>query len=215
MTKAILIADDHPVYRIGLVHILQQQFDCHCLQANDGKQAIELISRHQPHIALLDLNMPKAGGMEVLKQTRVRSPATRFIILTMYDDFKLIERAFDLGADGYLLKEDAEEELLYCLQTVQAGHRYLSDSIFLSTASATPEQNIEQRLEQLTPAELRIARLVGQFKTSREIAEKLGVSIRTVQNHRSHIADKLGLSGNNALLHFAVKVFPTDQFSSL
>ena len=213
MTKRILIADDHPVYRIGLTHILRQQHDCQCLEASDGAQAIALIEQHRPDLALLDINMPKAGGLDVLAQTRASSPATRFIILTLYDDFKLIERAFDLGADGYLLKEDAEEELLNCLQIVQAGHRYLSDSLFLSEATAGLDK--ARQLKLLTPAELRIAQLVGQFKTSREIAEELGVSIRTVQNHRSHIADKLGLQGSNALLHFAVKAFSTDQSSSL
>jgi DNA-binding NarL/FixJ family response regulator len=201
MTLQILIADDHPVYRVGLVHILSQQHDCHCLQACDGGEAIDMIRQHQPDMALLDISMPRTGGLDVLAQTRAKSPATRFIILTMFDDYKLIERAFDLGADGYLLKEDAEEELLYCLQTVQAGHRYLSDSIFLSTPTSD-ESDIQQQLQQLTPAEQRIARLVGQFKTSREIAEELGISVRTVQNHRSHISEKLGLNGNNALLRF-------------
>jgi len=204
MKKRILIADDHPVFRVGLIHILEQQQDCDFLEAGDGSQAIVLIEQWQPDLALLDLSMPKVGGLEVLAQARDRSPATHFVILTLYDDHKLIERAFDLGADGYLLKEDAEDELLYCLQTVQAGYRYLSDSVFLP-APGNAETDIQQQLQQLTPAELRIARLVGQFKTSREIAHQLGISIRTVQNHRSHIAEKLGLSGSNALLQFSVK----------
>ncbi len=199
MSKSILIADDHPIFRLGLLHLLQK-YQCH--EVNDGEQAVNFIQQHQPDLALLDINMPKIKGLDVLAHARSTSPNTQCIILTMYDDFKLIERAFDLGAVGYLLKEDTESELHECLKTILRGHRYLSNSIFLPINNKLPQP--KSPLATLTPAEQRIIQLVAQFKTSREIASELGISIRTVQNHRSHISEKLGLKGSNALLGFAV-----------
>jgi len=199
MKKSILIADDHPIFRLGLLHLLR---DHQCHEVTDGEQAAHFIQQHQPDLALLDINMPKIKGLDVLAQARSTSPNTQCIILTMYDDFKLIEHAFDMGALGYLLKEDAESELHECLKTVQSGHRYLSNSIFSPTDNKLLKQ--QTSLTTLTPAEQRIMQLVAQFKTSREIADELGISIRTVQNHRSHISDKLGLKGSNALLGYVV-----------
>ncbi len=201
---SILVADDHPIYRVGLLHILNREKQYFCIKACDGREAIEKITADKPDIALLDIKMPHAGGLDVLEQTIAQSPQTRFVILTMYDDSKLIEKAFDLGASAYLLKEDAESELIHCLKNVCAGRRYLSDAIARINSSATTD---DEKIASLTPAELQIAELVGEFKTSREIAELQNISIRTVQNHRNHIVDKLGLKSSNALLHFAVKYF--------
>lgn len=208
MKTRVVIADDHPIFRVGLRHILEQENKYECLEAEDGGKAQTLIMKHAPHIALLDIKMPVAGGLEVLQKTITRSPDTRFVMLTMYDDSKLIERAFDLGGHAYLLKENAESELTHCLSRVLSGHRYLSNSIShssINTLSATNEN-----ITQLTPAELRIIKFVSEFKTSREIANELNISVRTVQNHRHHINEKLQLNGSNALLHFSVKYF-SDQ----
>ncbi len=206
MKNTVIIADDHPIFRVGLRHILEQNGGYEYLEAEDGGQAQTLIIQHQPDIALLDIKMPVAGGLEVLQKTINRSSATRFVILTMYDDSKLIEHAFDLGAHAYLLKENAESELTHCLTRVLNGHRYLSESISHTGTMSTSAESIEH----LTPAELRIIKLVSEFKTSREIAGELNISIRTVQNHRHHINEKLSLNGSNALLHFSVKYF-SDQ----
>ncbi len=204
MTYSTLIADDHPIYRIGLRHILERGNRYRCIEARDGQEAMKVITEQAPDIAILDLKMPFAGGLEVLEKTEPQSPDTLFVILTMYNDSKLIERAFDLGAHAYLLKEDAESELLSCLEAICLGQRYLSDAIAQAVPRARANDN---GIASLTPTELKIVKLVGEFKTSREIAEQQNISIRTVQNHRNHIVEKLGLKGNNALLHFAVDYF--------
>lgn len=200
MAKTVLIADDHPIFRVGLHHILQQENHFNCLEVSDGDQAITQILEHQPDFAILDINMPGKGGLDVIQNTIHKVPSTRFIVLTVYDDYRLMERAFDLGAQAYLLKEDAETELLQCLKHLENTQRYLSQSM-TRQVNHLPQQRIH---DQLTPAEKRILHLVGQFKTSREIADSLNISIRTVQNHRNHIVQKLDLQGNNALLHFAL-----------
>ncbi len=200
MTIRVLIADDHPLFRRGVRDLLETD-GYHCIEATDGCEALDKIRVEHPDIAVLDLSMPKRDGLDVLTQALHRSSATRFVILTLHDDIHLVERAFDLGASAYLLKEDAEDELLKCLSTIHAGQRYLSHSIAINPRS---HHGIEQS-PNLTPAEQRIVRLVGEYKTSREIAELLNISVRTVQNHRSHITEKLGLHGRHALLHFAVE----------
>jgi len=205
MKSSVIIADDHPIFRIGLRHILEQDDKYECMEAKDGGEAQALIIEHTPDIALLDIKMPVAGGLEVLQKTIARSPDTRFVILTMYDDSKLIERAFDLGGHAYLLKENAESELTHCLTRVLSGHRYLSESISHTSMDST--STTDESIAQLTPAELRIIKFVSEFKTSREIASELNISIRTVQNHRHHINEKLNLNGSNALLHFSVRYF--------
>ena len=199
MTIRVLIADDHPLFRRGVRDLLETE-GYHCIEATDGCEALDKIREEPPHIAVLDLSMPKRDGLDVLTQAVHRSSATRFIILTLHDDIHLIERAFDLGASAYLLKEDAEDELLKCLATVHTGQRYLSHTIAFN-----PGSHSAKRPSTLTPAEQRIVKLVGEYKTSREIAELLNISVRTVQNHRSHITEKLGLRGRHALLHFAVE----------
>ncbi len=205
MKSSVVIADDHPIFRVGLRHILEQEGEYECMEAEDGGEAQTLIIKHAPHIALLDIKMPVAGGLEVLQKTITRSPNTRFVILTMYDDSKLIERAFDLGGHAYLLKENAESELTDCLTRVLSGHRYLSESISHTSLEST--STTDESIAQLTPAELRIIKFVSEFKTSREIASELNISIRTVQNHRHHINEKMNLNGSNALLHFSVRYF--------
>ena len=202
MTVRILIADDHPLFRRGVRDLLEAE-GYSCIEAVDGVEALDQIRKEQPHIALVDLAMPRVGGLEVIAEAIRWPDAPRFVILTLYDDSHLIERAFDLGTSAYLLKENAEDELLRCLDSVSAGRRYLSHSIAQSPGAHCGGPDTQMSL--LTPAEKRIVRLVAGYKTSREIAELLNISVRTVQNHRAHIAEKLGLHGRHALLHFAVR----------
>ena len=202
MKQTVLIADDHPIFRVGLRHILQQENNYECYEVGDGAQAIDFILQHQPDLVIVDINMPLAGGLEVIEKTIGSSAHTLFSVLTVYDDYHLMERAFDLGAAAYLLKEDAETELLNCLQSITRKQRYLSGSMARISRDATALSSIGK----LTPSEQRILDLVGQFKTSREIASDLNISIRTVQNHRNNITQKLGLQGNNALLHYAARM---------
>ncbi|HHM05364.1 MAG TPA: response regulator transcription factor [Gammaproteobacteria bacterium] len=203
MSVRVLIADDHPLFRRGVREVLEAVEGCVCTEAADGLEALAHIRQHSPEVALLDLSMPRADGFDVLAEAGRRPGAPRFVILTLHDDARLMERAFDLGASAYLLKEDAADELLKCLAEVRAGRRYLSRALASDPASG----DAPAAPGLLTPAEWRIVKLVGEYKTSREIAAQLNISVRTVDNHRGHIAKKLGLRGRHALLHFAARQF--------
>lgn len=200
----LVIADDHPIFRRGLCDVLENSRRFQCVgEAGDGPTALKHINEFHPDIAIVDIGMPQLDGLQVIAQARRRPDSPRFVVLTLHDDPALIERAFEEGASGYLLKEDAEAELLVCLDRVLTGRRYLSRSL-VKDSDSPPESN-EEAVRGLTAAERRVLDLVGDYRTSGEIGELLNISIRTVQNHRAHIVKKLGLHGPNALLRFAAR----------
>lgn len=205
MAEQVLIVDDHPIFRRGVRDVLEDHGRFEILaEASDGAEALELIREHDPAIVVMDLAMPRADGLDVMAQATRWPDVPLFVILTMYDDIAWLQRAFELGANGYLLKDHAEEELINCLETVSAGGRYVGSGLPWQF-DADGAIRIPDPLESLSPAERRVLRLVAEYKSSREIADLLNVSVRTVDNHRAHIAGKLNLQGPNALLRFAVK----------
>ena len=204
MTTAVLIADDHPIYRRGLREIIEETGRFIVVaEANTGVEAIQAIRRCHPAVAVLDIAMPEADGLQVLEQSRGWPEKPAVILLTMYDDY--VETAMRLGASGYLLKENAEDELVACLDTVARGGRFVSKGLHWDTKKG----DVSGPALQLTPTERRILRLIAELKTSREIGELLSVSHRTVQNHRANMCHKLELQGDKALLGFALKNKPS------
>lgn len=206
----VLIADDHPVFRRGLRMIISSDARFHVLEeAADGTQALAHIRELQPDIAVLDVNMPQQNGIAVARAIQQHNLPTRIVFLTMQHDEATFNTALDLGADGFLLKESAVEEILACLNAVAAGGKFISPqlSAFLvkrgSRARALQEQ--KPALADLTPTEMRVLRLIANQKTTREIAELLFISPRTVERHRENICAKLELHGSNALLKFALE----------
>jgi len=201
---SIVVADDHPIFRRGLVDVLEQSDDYEVVaEAGDGDEAITQITRRKPQIAILDISMPVRDGLDVLVKARHWANPPIFIMLTLYDDESYLKKALEYGAKGYLLKDNAESELLTCLKMVSLGKSYLSPGVswrLVEGAEQTPDP-----LKKLSVTERRIFTLVSEFKTNAEIAELLSVSIRTVQNHRSNICKKLGISGAHALSQFAVR----------
>ena len=197
MTKprSIVLADDHPIFRRGLVDIISEHAEFKVVaEAADGGQALDAIQEYHPDIAILDISMPVLDGFEVLLKAQHNSYTPRFIMLTMYDDKVYLEKALEYGAMGYLLKDNAEQELFNCLNMVEQGKHYLSPGV--SRHLLEPQQPV---LEILTPTERKIFILVSEFKTNTNIANLLAVSIRTIENHRARICKKLGLSGPHAL----------------
>lgn len=203
MSVSVLIADDHPIFRRGLREILGLTADFAVVaEAGDGEQAVRLIREHQPRLALLDVSMPQMDGLSVLEQVQRWPDAPDCVILTMHDERAYFNRAFRLGARGYLLKEQAEEELERCLRAVMSGQRYVGHDIRW-TLDELGDPRAQSPLAGLTAAERRVLDLVADYHSSREIADLLNISIRTVDNHRAHILRKLGLRGSHALLRFA------------
>jgi DNA-binding NarL/FixJ family response regulator len=207
VTKSItvVIAEDHPVFRKGLTDIIAAEPAFRIVgEAGDGETALALVRRHRPHIALLDLEMPKASGLVVAETVRKEGLGTALVILTMHRDAEIFRKALDTGAKGYVLKDSAVTDVVACLHMVAAGRAYISPALSSELLSRR-EEGGAPGLAGLTPAERRVLRFIAQGLTSGAIAAELGITEKTVENHRQHICGKLGLRGPQALLRFALE----------
>ncbi len=207
---SILIADDHPVVRKGLVQTIRKYTAFRIVaECGNGKETLQNIIELKPDITLMDISMPQLDGLEIIRKTRAEKIITKFIILTMYSDSEYFEIALNLGVKGYLLKDNAMNEIINCLQAVVQGKSYFcpafSDTLIQHSGYQDQLQKPKTELEQLTTAERHVLKLIAEGKTSRQIAEELFLSVRTVQNHRYHICRKLNIIGYNKLLLFALE----------
>lgn len=206
----ILLADDHPVFRRGLGLMLASDKQLQIVaEAANGTEALARVQELQPDIAILDVNMPGQTGFDVARELQSSDLATRLIFLTMHRDEAIFNTALDLGAHGYLLKESAIEEIIACVKAVAAGERFISPqlSTFLFNRASRASALVQQKatIQDLTPSERRVLKLIAEQHTSRAIADQLCISIRTVERHRENICTKLELHGSNALLKFALE----------
>lgn len=206
----ILLADDHPVYREGLIKIIHKEKNLKvCYSIGNGNEAWEILRTKKPDVAILDISMPGLSGLEIASRIFEQNLSTRPIILTMYSEEEYFEEAMEKEVNGYLLKNSTHIEIIDCINSVMKGSFYVSkelvDNMISSRRKNTPENQIAELLKKLTPTEVEILKLLSQNKTSAQIAGELFVSFRTVQNHRNNISHKLGLSGYNKLLLFAIE----------
>ena len=210
-TVTVLVADDHPLFRKGLRQVLEAEGSFEVVaQASDGDEALAAVRERRPDVAVLDLEMPRTSGLGVAEAIRDEGLDVVPVILTMYRDRGMFRRALDLGVRGYVLKDSAVTEIVACLHMVSSGRAYISPALsseLLERQADRPLPELEE-LEALTPAERRVLRHVARGLTSPEIAEELGNSTKTIENHRSSICGKLGLSGPQALLRFALENRP-------
>ena len=176
-------------------------------QAMDGKAAWGLITQEQPDMALLDIRLPLLDGLGIARLIRASPRPVPFIFLTMWMEEAIFNEAMSLGCSGYLLKECAADEIVLAIRTVAAGRRYLSpavsDFVMKRHERLSEVGKAHPGLARLTPAEKRVLRLVADNRSTKEIAEQLGVSPRTVDNQRASIVAKLGLQGSHSLMRFA------------
>ncbi len=206
--ESFLIIDDHPLFREGLKQMLSHLGNLRVIgETGDGDDALTLIEQLVPDWILLDLALPNRDGFSVLEKARHNHPDISFVILTSYDDRAYLERALVLGARGFLVKDCATNELLNCLTTIRRGSRFISPSLGSRSPLLSPPLPAEI-LAELTETERTILALVARFMTSKEIAKELGISHRTVQNHRANICSKLSLKGPHQLLAFARRYYP-------
>ncbi len=209
--RTIIIADDHPFFRKGLLQLLRSVKRLKVIgEAETGPDALAMIEKMHPDAAVLDIDMPQMRGLEVLEEMNRKKIATSVIFMTMYKEPELVRRALSLGAKGYLLKESVVEELIQAITYVSSGKTYVSPAMAAIIASAEmPRTDAEvisiPGLDRLTQTERRVLRLVAENRSSKEISEELSISSRTVDNHRSHICEKLGITGTHALLRFALQ----------
>ena len=207
----ILVADDHPIFRIGLCNVIQSGITNSMLfEADNGIKAWEIIEKENPEIAVLDINMPGIDGLELCKKIKLNKLSTKVIILTMYKEKSLLEKAKENGAKSYLIKDNSTFEVVDAIKTVLNNNFYWSESLKdiqnEITESNKEIDKIEIQLKELTSTELKILKLVCKNYTSKEIAELLFITAKSVDNNRSRISKKLGLDQvTNSLLIWAMK----------
>lgn len=197
----LLVADDHPMLLKGLVDELKNHNYNVVETANNGAQALEKIIEFKPSIALLDVEMPLLTGFEVIQKCKEKEVDTKFIILTSHKEKGFVLKAKQLNIMGYILKDEPFVEVQNCIQSVSKGKAYFS-KVFNSVLDQEVSPQL-QKIKFLSPSERIIIRLMAQGLTSKEISEKLFVSVRTVEKHRSNIISKLGLpKGIDALTNW-------------
>ena len=203
--QRVLIADDHPLFRDGLKAAIERHAHMMVVgEAADGSACIAQFDVIEPDAVIVDLSMPRQSGFAVLQHIMEQRPTVLCLIMSMDSSSALVAAARARGARGFLAKEDAGEEVAAALNT-PPGSFYISSHVGAAQPVMPVGGDVEAKLRILTPAQHQILRLVAQSMTSREIADALGLSPRTVQTHRNNIARKLGLEGSNALLKFAIE----------
>ncbi len=205
----VVIADDHPIFRKGLREVIDADPTLRVVaETADGESALAAIEEARPDIAVLDVDMPGRDGFEVMRAVRDRRLPTQIVFLTMHKDERFLDSALNAGVKGYVLKDGAVTDIIAAIKAVKAGQHFLSPS--LSTLLVSRTRRVQKlsstvpALETLSPTERKVLKLLAEFKTTKEIADVLCVSPRTVDHHRANIALKLDLRGNHALTRFAV-----------
>ena len=206
----VVIADDHPTFRLGVAAAIARDSRFQIVgEAGDGTEALYLIQKHRPAIAVVDWDMPGIDGLELTRQVRQNNLATRIIILTMHEEESLFNEAMDAGVSAFVLKDNAVNDILDSLRAVDQGDVYLSPAVsnYLLRRSRRAADLRQEKpgLDQLTAMEKRVLKRVAENRTTKEIARDLGVSPRTIETHRRNISLKLELSGSHRLLQFALK----------
>ena len=204
----VLIVDDHPLLRRGVRDVIGHSSHFMVIgEAPDGEEALRQLVSLKPEIVILDIDMPRLNGLETIRAIRQQPFEVKVIILTMYNEEDMFNAVLDLGAKAYVLKENAANEIMAALEKVDRGESFLSPVMF--EAGKRRSERVRElllskpQIEALTPAERRILKLIGEDYTSKEIADRLKLSVRTVDNHRQHICNKLKLHGTHSLLKFA------------
>jgi DNA-binding NarL/FixJ family response regulator len=208
----ILLADDHDIIRTGLKELLQTHEGWEvCGEANNGRQAVELAKKLQPDIAILDLTMPELNGLDATRQIRKALPKTRVLIFTMHDNEKLVRDVLAAGALGYVLKSDAARHLVSAIEALMQHKPFFSAKVsetvlegFLKSQPASTAETAEAP-GRLTPREREIVQLLSEGKSNKEVADALGISVKTAETHRAAIMRKLELQSLADLVRYAIR----------
>ncbi|MDT8447619.1 MAG: response regulator transcription factor [bacterium] len=199
-TLQILIADDHALFRLGMKALLAGHFgEAQIRVAEDGQQAMELIAQRAPDVVLTDIDMPRVDGFELVRQVKKTYPQVRVIAVSMHRREQYQTEMFKLDCDGYLTKDTSLDELLRAIDSVIHGERYVSEKLSNQVVSA-PEETLP-----LTGREKEVLRLIADGLTSKEAADHLDLSVRTVESHRSRIMQKLHIENLAGLIRYALE----------
>jgi len=205
----VLLADDHGVLRAGLRMLLENQPEMTVIgEAGDGITALRLTQELSPDVLLLDISMPGMDGLQALLAIRVAAPDCRVLLLTMHEEEAILRQALQAGAAGYVLKKSAETELLSAIRAVARGEAFVDPGmtkVMIECYLGLPPDSAAARFEaeSLTPREVEVLQLVAAGYTNREVAEKLVISVKTVETHKAHITGRLGVKSRVEWLRYA------------
>lgn len=205
----VFIVDDHPLVREGLTNLINGQDDLIvCGEAKDSAQAINGIGKSRPHVSLIDISLENESGLELVKQLKTQFPQVALIILSMHDEALYAERALRAGAQGYVMKHETSKSVLASIRQVLGGGVYVSERIVKRMAlklTSSRKPIISSPVERLSDRELEIFRLLGQGRTTSQIAADLNLSLKTVQAYCARAKEKFGVASLTELLHAAIR----------
>ncbi|MDQ6913287.1 MAG: response regulator transcription factor [Verrucomicrobiota bacterium] len=202
----VLLVDDHAVVRDGLTQLIRSEPDMDvCGEAASAEEAITAVTQLRPHLAIVDISLGGANGIELIKNLKAVRPSLSVLVLSMHDESHYAERAFRAGASGYVMKREARNRIMEAIRTVLSGGDYVSERMqksmvhrYLHGANGDTSP-----IDQLSDREVEVLTLLGKGLSSREISERLHLSQKTVDSHRTHLKEKLGLKGAPELVKFA------------
>ena len=204
----ILVADDHPIVRSGLKRVLDAEPDLEVVaEAEDGAQAVELALTEDVHLAILDVSMPRMTGIQAAAELQKRKPEVRVLMLSMYDSEQFLFESLRAGASGYVLKSDADQDIVEACRRTMRGQSFLYPSAVATLVRDFVERDRPDadQFDILTPRELQVLKLIAEAYSSKEIAAELVISVKTVERHRQNILDKLGMSDRVELTRYAIR----------
>lgn len=206
----IMLVDDHPVMRNGLAQLIDQEPDLTvCGQFDDSARALEAIAALQPKLAIVDLSLKGSSGLDLVKNIKSAHPGVLILVLSMHDESLYAERVLHAGASGYIMKQEATDRVLSAIRKVLSGGIHLSEGMSskfvhrLATGKNTTGGSV---MERLSDRELEVFGLIGEGRGTRQIAEQLRLSVKTVESHRAHLKEKLNLKNSTELVHLAIQM---------
>ena len=208
LVTRILVADDHPIVRSGLKQVVDAQPDMRVVaEAPDGAEAVQAGLAQEVDLAVLDVAMPKTTGIQAAAELHRRRPELKLLMLSMYDSEQFLFESLKAGASGYVLKSDADQDIVEAIRRTMRGQSFLYPSAISTLVRDFVERGrpAEEQFDVLTPRELQVLKLIAEAYTSKEIAQELVISLKTVERHRQNILDKLGMSDRVELTRYAIR----------
>lgn len=213
----LVLADDHAVLRAGLKALLNAQPDIQVIaEAADGLEAVKKSIEFSPDIVLMDITMPKLGGLSAIQEIKKRNPAIKVLVLTMHEDESYLHQAMHAGADSYVPKKAADTELLAAIRATYRGEHFIHSSMTSGIVSEMRDRELSQPVgsddkKALSQRETEVLRLLAMGHTNQQIADKLYISIKTVETYKARLKEKLGLQGRAELVRHAIEIGILDK----
>jgi DNA-binding NarL/FixJ family response regulator len=208
LVTRILVADDHPIVRSGLTRLIDDQADMRVVaEAADGAEAVKRALAEEIDLAILDVSMPKQTGIQAAEELHKRKPELKLLMLSMYDSEQFLFESLKAGASGYVLKSDADQDIVEAVRRTMRGQSFLYPSAISTLVKDFVDRGRpdDAQFDVLTPRELQVLKLIAEAYTSKQIAQELVISVKTVERHRQNILDKLGMSDRVELTRYAIR----------